>query len=328
MFKFRSSLMAVAVLGAAALSALAQPDIEPGPRPLRPVVPASDANPVLDLDFKGGSVTEYLEAVQAASGQYRVVAMPGLEAFTMPAVKLTNVTLGAAVSAVTQARVPDSSVKSFVGLNYQDGVYTVYGQIERNSREAQSSHVWQLGSLIESGLKAEDILSAVEASVSLLDSPCVVKYHEGTRLLLANCTSEQGNAVNNVLARLEETVQRRGLGASGPQQAELEALEQSRDSLASRVRELEDHVARLVGERDSVAAQLAQMREELAQREQHFTVQLTELQVRLQDAENRANRYENAWLELERMRLRREIEQEKMGLDPAEPAPSGAGKQR
>lgn len=92
MFKFRSSLMAVAVLGAAALSALAQPDIEPRTRPLQPVVPASDVNPVLDLDFKGGSVTAYLEAVQAASGQYRVVAMPGLEAFTMPAVKLTNVT--------------------------------------------------------------------------------------------------------------------------------------------------------------------------------------------------------------------------------------------
>lgn len=240
------ALAAALACAIAASPAAAQPTA-PTPRPPAAAVPEPDpAAPLINVQFDGGTVAQYVDTVKAACSQSPInVILPAEAAdIPLPAIKLINVSAATALDAIVFSQ-PASG-------DYQFEVESVGSRSPRESRTfavrfasrakynrtspvaapiapvpPRSSRVYSLRSLIEMPedvsapdpalvMQIDDILPALQAAAELeqraagadnRDIPAPeFMLHKDSKLLIVRATESQQSLVQAIIAELRETL--------------------------------------------------------------------------------------------------------------------------
>lgn len=212
---FGTLMLAAAAIGASG----AEPAVKGG-------APEAGERVGVDLAFPGGTIGEYFETLRKAAGDINLIIMePAVAAIRFPAVRLRSASLGSAVKIVNGRYDIENGNEYEVHVQAlgsdspgQKDVFQIFG--ERIVRVRVEVKIWTLTDLLEGGFKAEDVLSAVEMAVNMVDvgDPAKVRFHEGTRLLVLSGNGNQCAVVNDVIDGLREGISRR----EALRQAELE----------------------------------------------------------------------------------------------------------
>jgi hypothetical protein len=200
--------------------------------PLQP--PRPDGGPVLSIDFPGGTVGQYIDALRHSSSQpVNIVLPPRAAKANMAPVLLKTVTVIDALNAVLAVAdipadedwavrplanlspsgmpaVPGESVPGFAVLvqTRNRPVMTTAGPQFMGMPSSPRTTVYSIRSLLDSGMKPESVITAVGAVLSMdkqAEAP-EIKFHEESGLLILRATPEQTDSAEQVIARLQETV--------------------------------------------------------------------------------------------------------------------------
>gem|GEM_PF-6773373 len=195
-----------------------------------------------DLRFDGGTAIDYVNAIREAYPTANILAMTGVEGFSVPAVNLEGVTVKAALEAIADQRatidggVAEMQLERAEIKGTNESVFTL--SLKRHDSEADSM-VWSVGEQFELGVDEADLLSAVRAVLELNDQQAVVRFHPETKLLMVRGSQQTLEMVNQTLEQIQQSawVDRKRDNASN----ESEAISR----LRARITELE----RQLGER-------------------------------------------------------------------------------
>lgn len=218
------------ILGASLLAARpapAQDRAQPG-APVPQERAAGRDTAVLSVDFKGGTVEEYLKALErSAEGKpVNVVVPEEAKVVPLPAITLRKVRLRSALEAIQAAFSMDSEHMFDVrpiGDENTDMVYSLrYGRSSRSRQGAQPGRpsaerhleVFSIRDLIDppsggaaGGSKVEytEILAAIDGAMSLSKEPAPeILFHKETGLLLVGGSPAQTAVISVLLARVHD----------------------------------------------------------------------------------------------------------------------------
>ncbi|MEC9374663.1 MAG: hypothetical protein VYC34_12500 [Planctomycetota bacterium] len=191
-----------------------------------------------DLAFEGGTVAEYVAAVQAANPEANVVLMPGAGAFSAPPVELKGVTTEAALSVLQdQSRRVGDAMQA---LDVDDHFMEATGQslyrimVHGRAESAPTATVWSVEDILSGGVSTDDLLTGVQAALRLFEQPAKVQFHEETSLLLLRGPQEQLDVVERVLKEMRDGAATRSRQAR-ERQLQMEELEVEQQSLRSQL---------------------------------------------------------------------------------------------
>lgn len=267
---------------------------------------------VIDLDFRGGSAVEFLNAVrEATGGKVNIVAMPHVDEVTVPAMKLRQVSVIAAVSLLDgeSLQTPDRVVRLGVQpVGPTGGDVMPLMKVNAIVKEVNGyagpmrSNIWSVADLISGGMTPDNITTAVSAALELLgpeSAKAQVRFHKETSLLLARAEIEQIEIINNVVDELRRSNAQRQAQSMAPirQQAEdlkvrlaeaQDRMANMNDEMTDRLRVAETAKARAEAVERNAAeleARTSNLRDELMNREQvirELESQLAEVKAALQ----------------------------------------------
>jgi len=246
-----------------------------------------------DVDFPGGTLSEYVEALRKArpDGAVNIVVMPTAKGLPVPPVRLVAVTVEAAIQILEGPYTTDDGLSAEVEVrtyrigDSPDMVMKILAQTETwRIRSA----VWSVEAALAYGQTAEKLLEAVEAARSLFPTKAEISYHPPTGLLIARGTDEQLDLVRDVLEQLIDGAERRNEEMDSIRRDidELEA-DRFRVTMEMRVAEKELYVARVVLER---LVKINEMPEEIAHAELDVTRAAAERMIREQEGERLSGR--------------------------------------
>ncbi len=177
-----------------------------------------DENPParFDVDFPGGTLSDYVDAVRKASpdGVANIVVMPEAKGLGVPPIKLVAVTVEAAIQILQGSyttaddRRAEVSVKIYPIGDSSDLVMKVVAKVES---KLFFSSVWSVEEALAHGQTAEELLEAVEAARSLFSKKAEISYHPPTGLLIVRGTREQTDLIHDVLEQLIRGAERRNM---------------------------------------------------------------------------------------------------------------------
>ena len=232
----RTGLIAL-VASAALVSARPAEGQQPEAKPA-PVREAEKYN--ITVNFQGGTLQEYIDTLQKAAGTMPVNVVAPLEArkVELPSITLRNVNIYTALSAISSAFESDSQhrfgVEPIGGA--ADATYAIaYRRVDRSVRSpfsnpqvmappppAKGLEVYSIRDLLDppnaegeegAGLKMkfEDILSAIEGAMQLLDAEDQPRllFHKETGLLIVGGTQYQTQVVGDLLMRIRDDLAHR-----------------------------------------------------------------------------------------------------------------------
>jgi hypothetical protein len=208
-----------------------QPQPEAAVSPEQQQPPAGE--PTLSIDFPGGTVGQYVEALRHGSSQpVNIVLPPRAAKVPMPPVSLKAVTLVDAINAVIAiADIPadedwgvrplatlsgiisngpsGESVPGYAIMVQQRGTRVMPGgpQFAGGGGAASRTEVYAVRDLLDSGMKPEAVLTAIDTALRMdqRTEPPDVKFHEESGLLILRATSDQLEAARQVVTRLVES---------------------------------------------------------------------------------------------------------------------------
>ncbi len=169
--------------------------------------------PRFDVSFEGGSAEDYVAAVRAASEHANIITMPGVEAFEMPPVTLTGVSIEGALAPLEFARPSDPAFAHMDDVELdieEDGnVFVIAPEEGWPPRQEVRQAVWSLAELIDAGgLTPEAALTAVESAVEALGTgEPRIRFHPETRLLIVVAEEATLHLVDDVLDGLDESAE-------------------------------------------------------------------------------------------------------------------------
>ncbi len=170
--------------------------------------------PSFSLQFAGGTIGEYVNALQEASGGANiVVASPEVGAIRFPPVRLESVTLEAAVIVLEGEYPTKQAGNVYVSAEMvghpAEGVKPLFRiSANRQTHLAAEVKVWSVADLIAGSLAPEDFLTAVEAVVELIPGhqPAEIRFHKETGLLIARGDPHQLDAIEGVVEQIRGNV--------------------------------------------------------------------------------------------------------------------------
>lgn len=166
--------------------------------------------PTFNLNFSGGTLAEYVELLRRQSGgKVNVIVMPDAASFPMPPMSLTSVTVSSAID-VLENRMNQSlgrflTVKQTVDRRGGESIYAIDVLSMRAAKQKpveETSSVWSLTPLTNSGRKTEDVIAAIETALSMFPeemSRPQIRLHKETELLIARGDPSQLAAIGEVL---------------------------------------------------------------------------------------------------------------------------------
>ncbi len=186
-----------------AAQALAQ---QPPPKPAAPLAP----QPTVSIQFPGGSLADYVKALKDGAPTFNIVMLvPEAREIKLPPIKLDSVAFGPAVGLLSgEHPLGDSVVKILVndlggplGSDDPGSVYKIWSERRELHRPPAQVRVWSIGELLGPDRKADDVLTAVETAVGLLEGypPAKIRYHAETNLIVASGEEEQLHAIDRVV---------------------------------------------------------------------------------------------------------------------------------
>jgi hypothetical protein len=282
---------------------------------LTPLVPArgQDGTPApqpvdatfartFSVEFPGGTVAEYLDAIRAAFPGVNIVGSQGLDEFTLPAISLKEVTIAGALepleqvamTAVQGAKVKvrfGSGVASIAAESIYDGS-PLYSDEETPKGPQIVTRIWNVTALTTGGgMTIADITGAIETAVSIAsDAKPEFRIHEPTGTLVVKGLDTQLDLIDEVIGKLHESA------------SELDNLRSQVIDLRGEVAMWQVEVAngeRQLAEREKQAAAATDEDErnhrtdealELRGALEKARVNLSEMQARLADLESRVKK--------------------------------------
>jgi len=182
--------------------------------------PALRLASLLNLEFKGGTAAEYIESIRKTTDEVNLVVLTDLASVAVPAVTLKSVDPGTALSLLEslpetqgnrRVRIQVRKDQATLTGNAQEGqwpVFTITAETSESRRsDARDSLVLQVGDVLDEQVKAADMLTAIEAALSMLEPEfpaAQIKFHEATALLIARGHPEQMGCVQRVVQQLRE----------------------------------------------------------------------------------------------------------------------------
>jgi hypothetical protein len=190
-----------------------------------------------DLNFKGGTPRQFIEAINLQSGLKVNVIIPSEEAAAqLPAIEVSGVTIPHLFEALTQASRKETNVvtsyyagpmggavpqftKQWTSQGFrtsdnppaEDSIWHFYVERpipppELATKARVSVQVFQLAPLLKDH-SIDDITTAVKTTWQMLDSSVTpeLKYHSDTGLLIAKGTADQLRMVVDVLAQVGQS---------------------------------------------------------------------------------------------------------------------------
>jgi hypothetical protein len=249
---------------------------------------AQPESQALNVDFPGGAATEYITAIRKADADANIVVLGELDEIPVPAVRLRNVDVGAALAVLSELPPQQGNQGREVKIEeiLRDGerspVFTVTGRtwsMGKGTAHAQKTSVISMAELLGENLKPADALKAVETALELIKGdyePAQIRFHEETGLLIARGSPEQIESIQQVIAQLQE---RAGTLRHKEQQAAQEAREES-FALATAHGDLELQQARTSNDNLRQQVTAAETRAQLLEQE---VAKLRDLVSRLED---------------------------------------------
>jgi hypothetical protein len=180
---------------------------------------ASDL-PRFDLDFRGGDVQAFVNALnKELNGTLNVIIQPEAEATQIPPMKMTAVNVSQVFDALQRASRKLVPIRS--GNLYQERItsftFTATGPISENTvwafamdgivrePELPGYRFYQLGPYLgPEGLKIEDITTAIQTTLKMLkqEPGPTLKFHPETKLLIVVGKDSEFRLIDDVLKEL------------------------------------------------------------------------------------------------------------------------------
>lgn len=180
---------------------------------------------VIEVDFKGGTLRQFVEEIRKAAGPHVVNIIMSHDAneLEIPAMHVQSVDVGTALRVAERVgkitRIDGRNVSWDVSQISGDGspVYTIYHRVLPDSPVPQRAEQAQKKTAVHTitelttgsgAMSADDVLSAIQAALAM-DGGEEVKlaYHEETGLIFARVTGDQGSVIEQTLVNLRLSVQ-------------------------------------------------------------------------------------------------------------------------
>jgi hypothetical protein len=257
--KSRASRMLISAGVVLAMSLLAAADRSAGQ--------SSTGAQLISLDFPGGTAVAYVNAVRKAAGDINVVVAPEAAEITMPAVNIKQVSVGAALDLL------NGRVYERLGRHVKLGVVHMpaYEEAERKTYQiaaevmgrstVKAASVWTVAALLDNDIPGPAILSAVETALDVVgsDSPPDVRFHEDTALLIASGDNDQLKAIDQVLDRLEEGVNRKHDEQMRQVEMQLHEIDHDRQQIRDRLEAAEAEARQAHTENTALVQEIARL---------------------------------------------------------------------
>ena len=244
-----------------------------------PTQPKAEPPQLIELEFPGGTIAEYVEALNEVVGKANIVVMAAARDIEMPPIELNSVALGSALELIQGEFQPQERVRVQVHVDevsmYEEGekpIHRVFAEVHRQGRPSETSvHVWTVANLLSENLPPDAVLTAVETAVELvtdLRQPAEIRFHEATGLIIARGSRQQLEAVDYVVRQVEEGIERRRAASREAQEMPSEAraritvLEEEVRQRSRETEMLKLRVQETGRERDRLEATMEQVREE------------------------------------------------------------------
>jgi hypothetical protein len=225
----------------------------------------ADANPLkkpVTVDFPGGTINQYIDAVQAAAGEYRVISFVS-DDLKVPRIKLDNVSMMSALVMLEWCDASPLGPNAAVVLDREeDAVYV--RTVTRGTRTfVEETRVWSIRSILDGGgLRAEDVLAAVQAALALQGESASVSYHAETAIVMSIGRSDQMQVINSLIGTLAEDVRSKVKSKEAAQASRDAEIAAMKSGYAEMEKRLSDALERLEKEstaRRSLEARVALM---------------------------------------------------------------------
>jgi hypothetical protein len=201
-------------------------DVKPvaGPPATRSAAPAVPDLPRFDLDFKGGTVQEFVDALnKELNGTLNVIIPSEAEATMIPPMKMTGVNVSQVFEALQQAsrkvvpvrygnmvseRVYAFNFTTTKGPVTETSVWAFSVDRPRPEAEEPGYRFYQLGPYLGAdGLKIEDITTAIQTTLKMLkqEPGPILKFHPETKLLIVVGKDSEFRLIDDVLKELPKS---------------------------------------------------------------------------------------------------------------------------
>lgn len=188
----------------------------PQPSPRQPGVRQRSGLPeqkLFSVEFPGGTVADYIEAVRKAAGDVNVVILGNVRDIPMQPVRLAGVDAQSALQVLNETPRVQKGRGVEVRVSHEPPnsadelpLFTVHSSLDvQESPRVQKSMVFSVAEILNQDVKAEDLLTAVQTALELLGDdyePAQIKFHEATGLIIARGHPNQMQDVYEVLDRL------------------------------------------------------------------------------------------------------------------------------
>jgi len=240
----------------------------------------------ISIKFPGGTIAEYVEAVQAQrkdnSWPVNVILGPGTERIVVRPIELNFVSVDTAMDVLRFAAESEPGELRIDHVSAHDDESPTFSILQKSSDAARGRQELEVLSIAplthptvdgvsrpDLAIKSDVVLSAVELALPTGEEPARVKYHEESQLLILQGTPRATNAVHQVIKAMIDD-QRQRLGDAGHAQKEaIEAtarVERARvrlataEQTAAMMREKLDSVSQLVKQGSMSTGELQEQR--------------------------------------------------------------------
>ncbi|GAB4548335.1 MAG: hypothetical protein Tsb0013_08860 [Phycisphaerales bacterium] len=224
---------------------------------------------ITSLDYPGGTIASYVEALKDAGASGRVVITGDPGDLTMQPATLKNVSVSAAVFMLDGIETSDGQTVRRVEVEELGGLYRVHVESRtRGSGGEPASRVWSLRGMTVRGMDSDALLGAIETGLEALapERQPTLRYHEPTSLLIAVGDATSLGLIESIIRGLDESASVGARTLSGEERMKqyrarmerhLERLENDREVLTNNA-----EVARVRAERIARLVEAAETEEE------------------------------------------------------------------
>ena len=244
-----------------------------------------------NLEFRGGSIADYTDLVREKSGFSNIVVSGNADRYPMPPATLRAISVWDAVKLIEALPHHDNLM-----VDVEDFESALVVSVRDRSRNAAGapieSAVWSIANLLGQGLDADDVLTAIEVGIELLDGESTMRFHQETSILMARGPMDHLEMITRILAEMRESSKAR---------AEFDKAR----ALAAQAQDLQAEIERMAMERIEVRRQAEiamkeamEVRDRLAQTEQEMARQRM---ISLEEAAKERLSLESALVEMQTM---------------------------
>ena len=217
------------------------------------------STPVFNLSFTGGTVGDYIRAVQDTAEELNIVMIDRehlIDNMEMPPVDLKRVSAAVALNLIAGHTVVVEDEYRQIGIETISGdgspIYRIAATRTRHqfSGPPDATRVFSIADVAEKKITADSVLTAVEVALATSNALDDVKmqFHEGTRLLIVKGREADLNVIDQVLTALRD-------GMTRQQQGLMQEYEQALQRTGERLAESEERLAQFTAALDDARRQ-------------------------------------------------------------------------